>query len=58
MRYKKKEMEKRGRHGEIDEDVQRWRTKKRVRLKEKRKEFGRKRGKDRGTGEDRGRGER
>jgi hypothetical protein len=40
-------MENRGRHEEIDEDVQRWR----LRLQEKRKEFGGKRGKDRGRGE-------
>ncbi len=58
MRKKKREMENRGRHGEIDEDVQTWRKKRRVRLKEKRKRLGGKRGKDRGTGEDRGRGER
>ncbi len=51
MRKKKREMEKRGRHGEIDEDVQRWREKRRVRLKEKRKSLEEREGKIEEEGE-------
>jgi hypothetical protein len=48
LRYKKREMKKRGRHGKIDEDMQRWRRNKRVRLKEKRTNSEEREGKDRG----------